>query len=89
MLINTARGELIDNQALLRALDAGHLRGAALHVFVTEPPEAQDPLLKHPRIITTPHLGASTEEAQKRVATLLAEQTISFFSGSKNLSRVV
>lgn len=89
MLVNTARGELIDNPALIRALDACHLKGAALDVFVKEPPEATDPLLKHPRIITTPHLGASTEEAQKRVATLLAEQTISFFMGSKNLSRVV
>lgn len=89
MLVNTARGELIDNDALIRALDEGHLSAAALDVFVVEPPGANSPLLKHPRMITTCHLGASTEEAQKRVATLLAEQTIGFFSGSKNLTRVV
>lgn len=89
MIINTARGELIDNEALLNALDAGSIRAAALDVYASEPPKANDPLLRHPKIITTPHLGASTEEAQKRVATLLAEQTIGFFSGGKNLTRVV
>lgn len=89
MVVNTARGELVDTKALIEALDSGKLAAAALDVYVSEPPLASDPVLKHPRIITTPHLGASTEEAQKRVATLLAEQTIGFFSGSKNLTRVV
>lgn len=81
MIINTARGELIDDKALLLALDTGHLHMAALDVFRKEPPEAQDPLIHHPKIIVTPHLGASTEEAQLRVSTLLAEQTIAFFAG--------
>lgn len=89
MVINTARGELIDTKALIEALDTNKIAAAALDVYVTEPPLATDPVLKHPRIITTPHLGASTAEAQKRVATLLAEQTIGFFAGSKNLTRVV
>ncbi len=89
MLINTARGELIDDQALIEALDSGHLSRAALDVFGKEPPLTEDPLLKHPKIILTPHLGASTEEAQQRVSTLLAEQTIAYFAGEKNLTRVV
>ncbi len=89
MIINTARGELIDDQALLHALNNGELAGAALDVFRKEPPDSEDPLLIHPQIIVTPHLGASTEEAQLRVSTLLAEQTIAFFAGSRQLTRVV
>lgn len=88
-LINTARGELIDDQALIRGIDAGQISCAALDVFRKEPPDTSDPLLKHPKILLTPHLGASTEEAQLRVSTLLAEQTIAFFNGSKTLTRVV
>ena len=89
MLINAARGELIDDNALLKALEEGRISKAAIDVYAVEPPTKNHPLLNHPQIITTPHLGASTHEAQKRVATLLAEQTISFFSGSKNITRVV
>jgi D-3-phosphoglycerate dehydrogenase len=88
-LINTARGELIDDDALLKGLDSGHLHGAALDVFRQEPPDPADPLLHHDKIIATPHLGASTEEAQLRVSTLLAEQTIAFFAGSTNVTRAV
>lgn len=89
LLINTARGELIDDDALLRGLNSGHVHGAALDVFRQEPPDSTDPLLHHAKIIVTPHLGASTEEAQLRVSTLLAEQTIAFFAGSTNVTRVV
>lgn len=89
MLINTARGELIDEQALIDGINIGQIACAALDVFCTEPPDKNDPLLKHPKIILTPHVGASTEEAQLRVSTLLAEQTIAFFMGSTNLTRVV
>jgi len=81
MLINTARGELVDNNALLTALHDKHIARAALDVYRHEPPLADDPLINHPDIITTPHLGASTHEAQIRVSTLLAEYTIDFFSG--------
>jgi D-3-phosphoglycerate dehydrogenase len=65
-LINTARGELIDEAALARAIDQGHVAGAGLDVFETEPP-ADWALAKLPQIVATPHIAASTEEAQELV----------------------
>jgi D-3-phosphoglycerate dehydrogenase len=67
-LINCARGGLIDEKALLDALDAGRVAGAAIDVFETEPPPPDHPLVCHPLVLVTPHLGASTEEAQVSVA---------------------
>jgi D-3-phosphoglycerate dehydrogenase len=72
-VINCARGGIIDETALLDALNSGQVAGAALDVFVEEPPKG-NPLLQHPRLIATPHLGASTEEAQEKVAIQIAEQ---------------
>ena len=72
-VINCARGGIIDEAALLDALNSGYVAGAALDVFVTEPPTS-NPLLQNPRVIATPHLGASTEEAQEKVAIQIAEQ---------------
>jgi D-3-phosphoglycerate dehydrogenase / 2-oxoglutarate reductase len=72
-IINCARGGIVDEAAVLRALDAGRLAGVALDVFEIEPP-GNNPLLNHPRAIATPHLGASTEEAQEKVAVQLAHQ---------------
>lgn len=69
VLVNAARGELVDEDALLGALDAGHLAGAALDVFSTEPLPADHALRRHERVLVTPHLAASTAEAQERVAT--------------------
>ena len=71
-VINAARGGIIDEKALLRALESGKVAGAALDVFEAEPP-AGNPLLKHDNVIATPHLGASTEEAQVNVAIDIAE----------------
>ena len=65
VLINCARGGIVDEPVLLHALGSGALRGAALDVFAAEPPGA-DPLLEHPSVLATPHLGASTHEAQER-----------------------
>lgn len=77
-LINTARGGVVDEIALVEALDSGHLRFAALDVFASEPsPEVQ--LLMQPGISMSPHIGAATQEAQERIGEELAEQIIDFF----------
>src|SRR5437763_13767550 len=83
-LINCARGGLIDEEALLSALNEGQLAGAALDVFSQEPirdDAVLKQLLAHERVIATPHLGASTEEAQVGVATDVAEQIVSVLHG--------
>ena len=77
-LINAARGGLVDEDALLKLLDEGHLAGAALDTFVTEPLQKDSALRASPKLILTPHLGASTGEAQQAVSTILARQIIDF-----------
>src|SRR3569833_971468 len=72
-IINCARGGLVDENALRAALDSGHAAGAAFDVFVTEP-ATENVLFNHPNVICTPHLGASTTEAQENVALQVAEQ---------------
>ena len=72
-IINCARGGLVDEVALRVALDSGHVAGAAFDVFVEEPATA-NPLFGHPNVVATPHLGASTSEAQENVALQVAEQ---------------
>ncbi|MCE7795933.1 phosphoglycerate dehydrogenase [Sphingobium sufflavum] len=72
-IVNCARGGLIDEVALKEGLDSGHIAGAALDVFVTEPAK-ESPLFGTPNFISTPHLGASTNEAQVNVALQVAEQ---------------
>ncbi len=86
-IVNTARGELIDEGALVRALDDGRVAGAAIDVFREEPP-GESPLLTHDRIIVTPHLGASTAEAQERVAVDVAEQVLAVLRGEPALYAV-
>ncbi len=76
-IINCARGGLIDEAALKEALDSGHVAGAALDVFATEPAK-ENPLFGTPGFISTPHLGASTTEAQVNVAIQVAEQMADF-----------
>jgi D-3-phosphoglycerate dehydrogenase len=73
-IINCARGGLVDEDALYEAIKNGAIAGAALDVFSQEPPSADHPLLALDQVITTPHLGASTTEAQEGVAFTVAEQ---------------
>ncbi len=77
-LINTARGGVIDENALIEALDTGKISGAALDVFENEP-KPNPRLLEHPKISLTPHIGASTIEAQRYIALELADAFIAFF----------
>jgi D-3-phosphoglycerate dehydrogenase len=83
-IINCARGGIIEEEALLAALESGHLAGAALDVFSKEPPAEGTParaLVEHPHVVATPHLGASTEEAQVQVAVDVAEQIADVLRG--------
>lgn len=73
-VINCARGGIVDEEALLAALDSGKVAGAALDVFEDEPPPADSKLIAHDHVICTPHLAASTQEAQSNVALQVAEQ---------------
>ncbi|KAK7011022.1 D-3-phosphoglycerate dehydrogenase-like isoform X2, partial [Biomphalaria glabrata] len=79
-VINVARGGIIDEDALLRALQSGQCGGAGLDVFIEEPPKDYT-LAKHPNVIATPHLGASTIEAQVRVAEEIAQQFVDLAQG--------
>jgi D-3-phosphoglycerate dehydrogenase len=88
-VINTARGELIDEQALLAALDAEHVAGAALDVFAAEPPgPAQRPLIAHPRVIATSHCAGAAVEAQRRAAEMALEEVLRVRRGERPLSPV-
>jgi D-3-phosphoglycerate dehydrogenase len=78
-LVNAARGELLDEQALAGALRSGKLAGAAIDVFAQEP--YSGPLLEAPNIVVTPHLAASTDEAQDRAGVIVAEQVVAALQG--------
>jgi D-3-phosphoglycerate dehydrogenase len=79
-IINCARGGIVDEKDLADAIKEGKVAGAALDVYVNEPPSADHPLLKLEQVVTTPHLGASTDEAQLNVAVAVAEQMVDFLS---------
>lgn len=87
LLVNCARGGVVDEVALLQALEAGQLAGAGLDVFADEPPKDWV-LAKHPKVVATPHLGAQTEEAQLRIAIETAEMVIASLAGSLAVSAV-
>jgi D-3-phosphoglycerate dehydrogenase / 2-oxoglutarate reductase len=78
LLVNAARGGIVDEEALARAVESGKVSGAALDVYAKEPIDPDHPLLKLDQVICTPHLGASTSEAQERVAVEIAEQVAGY-----------
>lgn len=87
-LINTARGELIGDEALLGALQSGHLRGAALDVFREEPPRTDTPLLAMPQVIATPHCGAHTDGAIDAMGRTAMRDCLAVLRGEQPVYRV-
>ncbi len=83
MLVNTARGSVVDTVALSEALSRGHLYGAALDVFETEPPPIDHPILAAPRTLFTPHISSSTGAALERMAQLVARQVLLILKGER------
>ena len=82
-IINCARGGIVNEIDLVNAVDSGKVSAAAIDVFEKEPPDFSQRIFNHPKIICTPHLGASTEEAQEKVAVQIAEQMHDFFEHKK------
>lgn len=88
-LINTSRGELVDESALLEALTSGRVRGAALDAFAPEPPGADNPLLALPNVIPTPHMGAHTDGAADTMGRMALHDCLAVLRGAVPVSRVV
>lgn len=81
LVVNASRGGVVDESAIIPAIDSGQCGGAALDVFETEPPAADNPLRKHPKVLLTPHLGASTVEAQQAVSVDAAASVLAYLRG--------
>jgi D-3-phosphoglycerate dehydrogenase len=81
IVINTARGPLLDELAVLNALTTGHLAGAGIDVWTTEPTEPENPLFLHPRVVATPHMAAYTDEGRRRSHVTAARHVLSVFDG--------
>jgi len=87
-IVNCARGELIDDEALRQAIDAGNVASAALDVFAVEPPPPGYALFEGNKVIATPHIGGSTEEAQEIVGVRIAEQVVEYLKNGVALNAV-
>jgi len=88
-LINTARGELVDETALLEGLKSGHVRGAALDAFADEPPDPTHPLLALPQVVATPHLGAQTDGATNAMGWMSLKDCLAVLRGEEPAHRVI
>ena len=84
-LINTARGDLVDDRALIGALESGHLKGAALDCFSQEPLDKDSPLLRLPNIILTPHTAAHTDEAVNQMGWMALKDCLAALQGERPL----
>ena len=80
-LINTSRGEVLDESALIKALESGKIRGAALDAFEKEPPDPDNPLLSHNKVICTPHLGAQTDGATNTMGEMALNECLRVLQG--------
>lgn len=87
-LVNTARGELIQEDALVQAVKSGHLRGAALDAFRQEPPEKDSPLLSMKEILTTPHMGAHSDSAKNAMGRMAMNDCLAVLRGEEPEHRV-
>jgi phosphoglycerate dehydrogenase-like enzyme len=88
-LVNTARGEIVNEDALLAGLDSGKIAGAALDAFVEQPPAADHPLLQHERVIATPHMGAHTDGATNAMGWASLNDCLAVLCGEEPCHRVV
>lgn len=87
-LINTSRGEAVEENALLQALESGHLKGAGLDAFTIEPPDPKNPLLVLPQVISTPHLGAQTDGATSNMGWLAMKDCLAVLKNEKPAFRI-
>ncbi|MCF6229011.1 MAG: phosphoglycerate dehydrogenase, partial [Planctomycetes bacterium] len=87
-VINCARGGLVDEAALLEALESGKVAAAALDVYESEPATPDNPLVMHPNVVCTPHLGASTTDAQIKVAKIICSNVGNFLAGKDYIGLV-
>lgn len=85
MLINTSRGPVVDERALVRALEEGWIAGAGLDVYDKEPIDPDNPLLTLDNVVLTPHIGAETEECKKRIVEAAVENTVRALKGKQPL----
>ncbi|MCP1271362.1 NAD(P)-dependent oxidoreductase [Acetobacter cerevisiae] len=89
ILVNTARGSVVDELALTEALSSGHIAAAGLDVFDPEPPSTHNPLLEMDQVILTPHIAGLTTQAAERMAVYSVKNVLDFFAGALDPALIV